>query len=45
MILRGLIMEIIELALTFSGLFGIILFLFFTAEKPSTKNLYLKKQS
>ena len=36
-------MEVIELMLTFSFLFGIILFLFFSADKPSTKNLYLKK--
>jgi len=37
-------MEVMQLALTFLVLFGIILFLLFTADKPSTKNLYLKKQ-
>ena len=36
-------MEVIELAVTFSVLFGTILFLLFSADKPSTKNLYLKK--
>ena len=38
-------MEIIQLALIFSGLFGVILFLLLSPDKPSTKNLYLKKQS
>ena len=36
-------MEVIELTVTFSFLFGTILFLLFSAEKPNTKNLYLKK--
>ena len=36
--------EVFQLAITFSGLFGIILFLLFSADKPSTKNLYLQKQ-
>tara|TARA_A100000164_G_C21783299_1_gene712093 strand:+ start:243 stop:359 length:117 start_codon:yes stop_codon:yes gene_type:complete len=36
-------MEVVELTVTFSFLFGIILFLLFSAEKPNTKNLYLKK--
>ena len=36
-------MEVVELTVTFSVLFGIILFLLFSAEKPNTKNLYLKK--
>ena len=36
-------MEFIELTITFSFLFGIILFLLFSKDKPRTKNLYLKK--
>ncbi len=36
-------MEIVELTVTFSFLFGTILFLLFSAEEPNTKNLYLKK--
>ena len=36
-------MEFVELTVTFSFLFGTILFLLFSAEKPNTKNLYLKK--
>ena len=36
-------MEVIELTVSFSFLFGTILFLLFSAEKPNTKNLYLKK--
>jgi len=36
-------MEILELAATFSFLFGIILFLLFSADKANMKNLYLKK--
>tara|TARA_Y100000991_G_C21896820_1_gene316220 strand:+ start:796 stop:939 length:144 start_codon:yes stop_codon:yes gene_type:complete len=35
--------EIIELAIVFSGLFGTILILLFTADKGNTKNLYMKK--
>ena len=37
------IIEVIELAIIFSGLVGTILFLLFTADKPNTKNLYMKK--
>ena len=36
-------MEVVEVTVTNSILFGIILFLLFSAEKPNTKNLYLKK--
>ena len=36
-------MEVVELTVTFSFLFGTILFLLLSAEKPNTKNLYLKK--
>ena len=35
--------EVIELTIIFSGLVGTILFLLFTADKPNTKNLYMKK--
>ena len=35
--------EVMELTIIFSGLFGTILFLLFTADKPNTKNLYMKK--
>lgn len=35
--------EVIELIIIFSGLVGTILFLLFTADKPNTKNLYMKK--
>ena len=37
------IIEVMELIIIFSGLAGIILFLLFTADKPNTKNLYMKK--
>ena len=36
-------MEVIELTIIFLGLVGTILFLLFTADKPNTKNLYMKK--
>ena len=35
--------EVLELTIIFSGLVGTILFLLFTADKPNTKNLYMKK--
>ena len=35
--------EVVELTVIFSGLAGTILFLLFTADKPNTKNLYMKK--
>ena len=35
--------EVIELTIIFSGLVGTILFLLFTADKPNTKNLYMRK--
>ena len=35
--------EVMELTVIFSGLVGTILFLLFTADKPNTKNLYMKK--
>ena len=35
--------EVMELTFIFSGLVGTILFLLFTADKPNTKNLYMKK--
>ena len=35
--------EIIELTIVFSGLFGTILVLLLTADKANTKNLYMKK--
>ncbi len=37
-------MELIKITISFSVLIGIILFLLFSADKPSTKNLYLKKR-
>ena len=37
------LLEVIQLTIIFSGLFGIILFLLFTADKANTKNLYMKK--
>lgn len=36
--------EVIQLGITFTSLFGIILFLLFSKDKPKTKNLYLQKQ-
>ena len=41
--LRMLIMEVFQLKLTFSGLIGIILFLFLSSDIANTKNLYLKE--
>jgi len=41
--LRMLIMEVFQLKLTFSGLIGIILFLFLSSDSANTKNLYLKE--
>ena len=35
--------EVIQLTIVFSGLFGTILVLLFTADKANTKNLYIKK--
>ena len=35
--------EVMELTIIFSGLVGTILFLLFTADKPNTKNLYMRK--
>ncbi len=35
--------EVMELSIIFLGLVGTILFLLFTADKPNTKNLYMKK--
>ena len=35
--------EVMELTIIFSGLIGTILFLLFTADKPNTNNLYMKK--
>ena len=35
--------ELMELTIIFSCLIGTILFLLFTADKPNTKNLYMKK--
>ena len=35
--------EVMELTIIFSSLVGTILFLLFTADKPNTKNLYMKK--
>lgn len=37
------LMEVIQLSITFLGLFGIILFLLISADKPKTKNLYFKR--
>lgn len=36
-------MEVFQLTLTFSGLIGIILFLFICSDSANTKNLYIKK--
>ena len=38
------LMVVIQLAVTFTFLFGIILFLLFSGDKPNSKNLYLQKQ-
>ena len=38
------LMEVLQLLITFSGLFGVILFLMFSTDKPTTNNLYLRKQ-
>ena len=35
-------MEVFQLALTFSGLIGIILFLFLSSDNANTKNLYIE---
>ena len=37
------LIEVIQLTIIFSGLFGTILILLFTADKANTKNLYMKK--
>jgi len=37
-------MEMIQITISFSVLFVIILFLLFSADKPNSKNLYLKKK-
>jgi hypothetical protein len=36
-------MEVFQLSIIFSGLIGIILFIFLSSDKANTKNLYLKK--
>ncbi len=36
-------MEVFQLILTFSGLMGIILFLFISSDSANIKNLYLKE--
>ena len=36
-------MDFFQLSLTFSGLIGIILFLFLSSDNADTKNLYLKE--
>ena len=41
--LPGELIEVMQLTLVFSGLFGTILFLLFTADKANIKNLYIKK--
>ncbi len=38
------LVEVFQLIITFSSLFGIILLLFFSKDKPISKNLYLKNQ-
>ena len=35
--------EVMQLTIIFTGLFGTILVLLFTADKANTKNLYMKK--
>ncbi len=42
--LNNELIEVINLIITFSSLFGIILLLFFSKNKPISKNLYLKDQ-
>ena len=37
------LIEVIQLTIVFSVLFGTILVLLFTANKANTKNLYMKK--
>ena len=37
------LIEVMQLTMVFSGLFGTILLLLFTADKGNTKNLYMKK--
>ena len=37
------LIEVMQLTIVFSGLFGIILVLLFTTDKANTKNLYMKK--
>ena len=37
------IIDVLQLMIIFSGLFGTILLLLFTADKANTKNLYMKK--
>ena len=37
------LIEVMQLTMVFSGLFGTILVLLFTADKANTKNLYMKK--
>ena len=37
------LIEVMELTIVFSFLFGTILVLLFTANKANTKNLYMKK--
>lgn len=38
------LIEVFQLIITFSSLFGIILLLVFSKDKPISKNLYLKNQ-
>ncbi len=38
-----LIMEVFQLTLTFSGLIGIILFLFLSSDSADTKNIYKRE--
>lgn len=37
------LIEVMQLTIIFSALFGTILVLLFTADKANTKNLYMKK--
>ena len=41
--LPGELIEVMQLTIVFSGLFGTILVLLFTADKANIKNLYIKK--
>ena len=41
--LSGEFIEVMQLTIIFTGLFGTILVLLFTADKANTKNLYMKK--